>query len=173
MDDKARLRLGADLVQQYLQGCPKGRGRRCLQELGLSIREEIPHRKRDFVMHAGLWVLKLLVLGSFIALAIVGWLVLPDEKEDESDSERSTRENLEKVRKWSEVGLMCGLGFYFVFFFWPDTQGREGSRMNFIRRSKYKSINVPNNVERLSMFIAGILLLIFGFRLVFKDDDCD
>ena len=173
MDLEKRLQEGRALVSEYLKGCPKGRGRRCLQELGLAIREEIPHRQRDFFLHAGLWILKLLVIGSFIALAIVGWLVLPEKKEDETSSQRDTRERLEKVRKWSEVGLMCALGAYFVFFFWPDTQGHEGSSLNVIRRSKFRSISVPNKVERLSMFIAGILLLIFGIRLIFEDDECD
>lgn len=168
MDD-AELQKSIRVVQNYLKkNCKHNSKRRCLQNLGLAIREEIPMRKRDHALHLGIMILKVIVLGSFLTLLIISWFVLPKQEEDETEKQTKTRESLEKARKWAEIILMLGIAFYFIILFWPDTQGHDNSMFNFLRRDKYKSISVPNKIERLTIFIAGVLLLVVSLN-TFKE----
>jgi hypothetical protein len=159
------LEKAESIVNDYLESCPdrsKASLRQCLQRLALVIRNKLPYTMREHIQHFILLCLKIMVVLSSIALFITMLL-----KEDVDDHDPRTV-RIEKTKKWTEVILFFGLGLHLLIVFWPDDQGIEKPKLyQRWRQSQFKSVNVITSFERISIFIAGLILIVFGFGALF------
>jgi len=80
-------------------------------------------------------------------------------KEDKDLDDLRTK-RIQDTKKWTEVILFFGLGFHLLISFWPDDQGITKPKFyQKWRRSQYNSKSVITSFEKISIFIAGIILV--------------